>query len=350
MSARAAATVRSPRYSPISAGEQVQHAVVAHRVGRQRRLEGPDPALPVDERARLLLVRGDRQHDVGDLGDGALAHLERDDERARQRVHAARRARAGRPGRRRRPRDRPAGPRRRRRSSRRCRDRRCSGSPIDAPGLADLGAGGGLGDRAATGQQARAARRSPARPARRPGAGPRPAGPRVRRPGRPPPTARRARRPAARRPARAPAHRPGPRPRRRHPGGCRRGSRRPAPPGPRPRCRAPTGSACRPPCPGRGWRTAPPAYTAVLFLRNALRRRRNTIGDSSSGSNPTSTTVRRALDVGVGHRVALGAGGHDVAGEELRLLRRVRAGAEVDVVGAAARPGRTCCRRRRPRR
>ena len=33
------------------------------------------------------------------------------------------------------------------------------------------------------------------------------------------------------------------------------------------------------------------ANTAVLFLRTALRSRRNTIGDSSSGSNPTSSTV-----------------------------------------------------------
>ncbi len=33
------------------------------------------------------------------------------------------------------------------------------------------------------------------------------------------------------------------------------------------------------------------AYTAVLFLRTALRSRRKTIGDSSSGSKPTRTTA-----------------------------------------------------------
>ena len=52
---------------------------------------------------------------------------------------------------------------------------------------------------------------------------------------------------------------------------------------------------------------------------------------SSSGSSPTSTTVVAASRSAY---VAPSAAQHDLGGEERRLLGRVRAGAEVDVVGA----------------
>ena len=42
---------------------------------------GPWPALPVDERARLLGDGRDGEHDVGAFGDGAVAQLQADDER-----------------------------------------------------------------------------------------------------------------------------------------------------------------------------------------------------------------------------------------------------------------------------
>ena len=103
---------------------------------------------------------------------------------------------------------------------------------------------------------------------------------------------------------------------------------------PRPRGRGRSAAACRPPWPGRASRWDATAYTCVLCLRNALRRRRKTIGLSSSGSKPTSSTALARLEVGVGDRAAVGAGGDDVLGEEVDLLGRVRAGAEVDVVGA----------------
>ena len=53
-------------------------------------------------------------------------------------------------------------------------------------------------------------------------------------------------------------------------------------------------AACRPSSSARGWRTARSTVTFRPCLRNALRSRRKTIGDSSSGSNPASSTAGAA--------------------------------------------------------
>ena len=103
-----------------------------------------------------------------------------------------------------------------------------------------------------------------------------------------------------------------------------------------PRRRARWRSACRPSSSARGWRTARSTVTFRPRLRKALRSRRKTIGDSSSGSKPASSDRGRGLEVGVGHRHRPA---RDRGGEELRLLVGVRAAAEVDVVGAQHDPG-----------
>ena len=89
------------------------------------------------------------------------------------------------------------------------------------------------------------------------------------------------------------------------------------------------------------------AAPAGRVLRAALRSRRKTIGDSSSGSKPGQQDGRRLLQVGVGDRHRLAG---DTGGQEVGLLGAVRPGPEVDVVGAQHDPGELARRRRRPRR
>ena len=69
---------------------------------------------------------------------------------------------------------------------------------------------------------------------------------------------------------------------------------------------------------------------------DALRSRRKIVAASSSGSSPTSTTVRAASR---SQYVTPRARAGHVGGEEVGLLGGVRAGAEVDVVGAEHGPG-----------
>ena len=93
---------------------------------------------------------------------------------------------------------------------------------------------------------------------------------------------------------------------------------------------------CRASWSARGWRTVRSAITCTPFLRTALRSRRKTIGDSSSGSKSGQQHRGRLLQVGVGDRHRLA---RDMRGQELRFLGAVRAGAEVDVVGAQHHSG-----------
>ena len=73
-------------------GQQVKHPVIAHGTGRQCRLEGPDPALPVDEGAGLFLVGSHRQHHIGHVGDGTRSQLQGDHEAPGQGVKQVGRA------------------------------------------------------------------------------------------------------------------------------------------------------------------------------------------------------------------------------------------------------------------
>ena len=62
-------------------GDAGEHADVGERVlVLDDRVERTDATLPVDEHAGLLDDRRNRQHDVGDAGDVALANFEADDE------------------------------------------------------------------------------------------------------------------------------------------------------------------------------------------------------------------------------------------------------------------------------
>ena len=107
-------------------GDRLEHPAVGHRRGRQHGVEGPQPALPVHERAGLLDRRRDRQHHVGPPGHRAAAQLQADQEADRCPGPARPAAgRPGRPGRRRRPAGRRACRRRPPRRSRRCPGRPC---------------------------------------------------------------------------------------------------------------------------------------------------------------------------------------------------------------------------------
>ena len=70
----------------------------------------------------------------------------------------------------------------------------------------------------------------------------------------------------------------------------------------RPRRRGPPSRAGRPAWSGPRVAKGATAITRSPCLRTALRSRRNTIGDSSSGSSPASTHRGRRLEVGVGDR------------------------------------------------
>ena len=86
---------------------------------------------------------------------------------------------------------------------------------------------------------------------------------------------------------------------------------------------------------GRARRRAPRTTTCVRPRLAALRSRRKIVAASSSGSRPSEHDDGRGLEVGVGDV----AGQRDVGGEEVGLLGGVRAGAEVDVVGAEGDAG-----------
>ena len=255
--------------------------MVAHRVGVEGRVEGPHPALPVDEGAGLLRRRGHGQDHVGDLGHRRPAHLERDDEGLGQGLldrgqgEVARLDAADHEG----P-DRPA--------AGGLDDRGgvaagAVGQPDRVPDLGHLGSRRRVAHRAPTGQERRRGRRTRALRAPPAGGGPRRAGPRCGRRGPRRPRGRRAPWPGARRRGRRPRRRG--RPRRPDPPGCRRGPRGPRPPG-RGRSARADPTACAAP----GWRTAPPRSRSLPERRTALRSRRKTIGDSSSGSKPTRST------------------------------------------------------------
>ena len=87
--------------------------------------------------------------------------------------------------------------------------------------------------------------------------------------------------------------------------------------------------------------------TCSAFLRAALRSRRNTIGDSSSGSKPTSRTAGALVQVRVGDR-------HRLAGRRARRgtrsPRHCAAGRGSRCRWCPALSARTSSRRRRPRR
>ena len=180
-------------------GQEAQHPQIRDCAGVQRGFEGPNSALPVDERAALLDHGCHREHHVGPLGDRALAQFQAHDER--RRVDCGKRGvRVGQVGeldtadqqrtqfavaRRRQDRRRCRGPRGRA-CRRRSRPRRLSRAVASPPGA-----------HRATGS---AAHRPPARRVPRPAAGPRRAGRRSRPPAVPRPRTRRGRWPAARRP------------------------------------------------------------------------------------------------------------------------------------------------------
>ena len=185
-----------------------------------------------------------------------------------------------------------------------------------------LGARGGVGHRPAAGQKVAAPHRLPARRAHRRAAGPSRAGRR----------SRSASRSAA-------EYAPG-EVASRSPTRIDRARRRSSPSSASSAAASPPGAVAIERAahlrPARGWRTARSTVTSRPRLRTALRSRRKTIGDSSSGSKPDQQHGGRGLEVGVGdrHRPA-----RDGGGEEVRLLVGVRAAAEVDVVGAQHDPG-----------
>ena len=192
-------------------------------------------------------------------------------------------------------------------------------------------AGRGVGDRPAAGQQVgqrtglqRAALAGPPRHPGEPGAG-------RRRPAARPRTARRGRRRAARRPGsrhrrRAPRQRPGR-------VVARRARRAPRP-------RRPARPASSVPDSLSSPRVANGAIGVHLqaALRTALRSRRNTIGDSSSGSKPDEQH-RRAPAPGRRRSTRQSGCPATCAARNVGLLGRVRPGPEVDVVGAQHHPG-----------
>ena len=331
---RASATVRKPSGRAQLLGDAGQHPQVGQRAGvAEDGLEGPQPALPVDERAGLVgdrarpgrprrrpgsrrsrAARGRPRTGGGDgraggRGVGGVVGVDATDDQAAELA-------GGEGG-----------------------DDRVGvaalglGQAVDAPGGGDVDAGGRRrrpGGRRAAGS---AGSRSRPRRGHRRGAGPRPAGHRSSRPARPPRSARRARWRAARR-----------RGSRRS---CRRRTRpaRRARRAPRPRRRA--GSAISWPFILRRPREVYGASeTTRVPVREALRSRRKIAPASSSGSRPARTTVGGALEVGVRD----GTAQHDLGGEEARLLRGDAAGPGSRCRWCRARPGRTCCRRRRPRR
>ena len=192
--------------------------------------------------------------------------------------------RAGRRGRRRRP-PAPRGRRPRpRRGWRRCRGRRSTGRPVDAPGGGELDAG--RRRRRPDGRRAAgsAGSRRRARRARRPAAGPRRAGRRCAASSAAARQRTRGRWPAARRPDDQPAA-----------GDAQRGrsgrTASPSQPGPRPRRRARPAAGCRRASSRPRGRVRRDRVDPGAVLADALRSRRKTIGDSSSGSKPTSTTA-----------------------------------------------------------
>ena len=307
--ARAAATganaARSPSQRPISSISRAGRGDVGQRRGRRpsrRRARaargrracalvprstssnGPVAALPVDERAGLLDGGGDGQHDVGPLGHRRRAQLEADDERR----GVERGQRGGRVGQ-------VVAGRRRRRAAR--GPRRCARAARIADGVAARAAATG-GRRPRRWRRRRGRRRRRRAGRRAAGSGSAPAleraaltGP-ARHPGEPgaggldQPDDRGQRAGHRRQPLADQHHGAGAgsaRQRRRlgvaqqrvEHLGLGAGRRRRA--------------ACRTASPGRGSRTARPTCTARP-LRTALRSRRNRIGDSSSGSSPTSST------------------------------------------------------------
>ena len=116
--------------------------------------------------------------------------------------------------------------------------------------------------------------------------------------------------------------------------------------GPRPRCPGAVGSSAPTASPGRGSASGATACTVSEPRRTALRSRRKTIGDSSSGSRPTSSTVERRLEVGVGDAEAVAG---DVRGRGRPPPRPSAGGPGSRRRWCRGRRGRTWRRRRRPR-
>ncbi len=77
------AGVRDTQRHPEMGGKHVQHPQVGEGRRLQRPLERAQASLPVDERARLLRHRRDRQNDIGDLSYRGPANLQRHAERHR---------------------------------------------------------------------------------------------------------------------------------------------------------------------------------------------------------------------------------------------------------------------------
>ena len=308
-------------------GEHVERAVVADLGGLEGRLEGADPALPVDEGAGLLGVRRDRQHDVGDRGDRRGADLERHDERAGEGLGGTGDAEVERVD--------PADDERVELTGCRRGDdagrvaARGVGEGLHAPGGRHLGACRGIRERAATGQQGgqrtgleRTALTGAAGHPGEPGAGGLGEGDRG------------AQRTGDRREALADEH-----------DGvvaqalARGGDDVGAGPlaegaqhlglgagGGRDERAAHLGQAAGR---DRGHGVHGGAVLAERLAQAQEDDRALVLGlqaDEQHGAG--------RLEVGVGDRAAVGAGGHDGGGQEVGLLGGVRAGAEVDVVGA----------------
>ena len=335
----AAAGVWVNRSASISTAERVQHpAVGQHAAGVQRRAELAAAALPVEVAAGALRVRRDREHHVGQLGDRRRVQLQADQEP--DLAQRGERRRPGRPGRSGRPRRRPARPDRRTRrrpgsrgvAARRGRQR-ARGQP---PGPLDLGAGRGVGDRAAAGQQRRhgagVERAAVTGPARDPAD--RRAGARGQR-GRPRSTGRATS--AARSPTRITASARGQRVDDRAAGGAELGQHRGLGAGHRRAAVSRAGLA-------RGarrvrdqlprWKYPLPVLAGTPCAAAGRR-----CGASSSGSSATHSTAGAASSASVARPACSGLGPDDVRGQEVQLLVRVRAGPEVDVVGAGRDPG-----------
>ena len=276
--------VRVSRKTPISLASMSRARWSLTALLSQGLLEGADAALPVDVGAGLLGLRRDGQHDVGDGRDGRLAQLEGDDEGAFSSAAAAAAS----------PRSDGSTP----------PTTRASMSPAAAAATMPAVSRAGVG-------------RAPGRPPRPRATSARAAASAT---GRPPgssapsaPASRAPRSPARRgtHASRAPVAAARSAAARRAPGDvARRSPTRTTPPAARPRARAgsvePRSARTAASWPGTVGSRVPPtlarprvawdatAYTCVLCLRNALRRRRKTIGLSSSGSKPTRRTALAA--------------------------------------------------------
>ena len=330
---RASATVRKPSGRAELLGDAGEHPQVGQRAGvAEDGLEGPQPALPVDERAGLVGDRRDREDHVGGAGHVGLAQLEATTNRAASRAARVAAGSAVSSGSTPPMTSPPSSP--------------AASGGHDRVGVAALGVGQvrrrprrwrrrrGRRRRRPGGRRAAgsAGSRSRARPGHRRDAGPTPAGHRSSRPGRPPRSARPARWPAA--------HRRGSR------RSCRRRTRpaRRARRAPRPRRRAGWRPAGRPSCAGRARCTA----------RST---RRGCPCGTPCAAAGRSRRPRPRARARRGRRSARSRGRRTRRGGGARPRRRGSAPPPRRAGGPGsrcrwcrARPARTCCRRRRPRR